>query len=196
MSIPIHPMRIPGRWKEGYVLDYHTTSSNFLGYDEYGHPQFDTVRTEVGELLYRLKYRRRKDALIGLVATSADFIRQWAPRVHVLVPVPPSKMRGIQPVIQLVNGLSEKLQLPLRDVVERTESPKQLKDIFDYNERIKLLENAYRVDAEVIRGKSLLLIDDLFRSGATLNAVTSALYDLGKASAVYAFAPTRTRSAT
>lgn len=56
-------MRVPGSWKEGYVLDYHTKGSDFLGYDEYGHPRFHTVRTEVGELLYRLKYKGRKDAL-------------------------------------------------------------------------------------------------------------------------------------
>ncbi len=55
MAISTHPMRIPGSWNEGYVLGYHAKSSNFVGYNEYGHPRFDTVRTEAGELLYRLK---------------------------------------------------------------------------------------------------------------------------------------------
>ena len=47
-----HPMRIPGVWRQGYVLDYHTIHSAFLGHDEFGNPIFDTKRTEVGELLY------------------------------------------------------------------------------------------------------------------------------------------------
>ena len=38
------------------------------------------------------------------------------------------------------------------------------------------------------------VFDDLFRSGATMNAVTSALYDQGHARDVYALALTRTRS--
>ena len=48
---------ISGNWDAGYVLDKHTRSSTFLGYDEHGHPQFDTKRSEVGEALYQLKYR-------------------------------------------------------------------------------------------------------------------------------------------
>jgi len=196
MAIETHPMRIPGSWKEGYVLDYHTKSSDFLGYDEYGHPRFETVRTEVGELLYRLKYKGRKDSLASLVNAAADFIRQWSPQVDALVPVPPSKDRVTQPVMLLASGLAAVLNLPLQNVVRRAQSPKQLKDVFDYHERIKLLENVHDVNGTGIRGKSVLLVDDLYRSGATLNAVTGALYEKGQAAAVYAFAPTRTRSAS
>ncbi len=35
----------------------HTISSTFLGYNEYGHAQYDTTRSTLGELLYQLKYR-------------------------------------------------------------------------------------------------------------------------------------------
>jgi hypothetical protein len=64
----INPRKIDGPWADGRVLDLHSTGSEFFGYDEYGHEQFDTRRTEVGELLYRLKYRsdasaRRRSAL-------------------------------------------------------------------------------------------------------------------------------------
>lgn len=52
----IHPRQIPGRWRLGYALDLHTVSSTFLGYDDLGHATFDTRRSEIGELLYRLKY--------------------------------------------------------------------------------------------------------------------------------------------
>ena len=196
MGVSIRPMRIPGSWKEGYVLDYHAKSSEFLGYDAYGHPCFDTVRTEVGELLYRLKYRGRKDALEELLAISTEFIRQWGPKVQAIVPVPPSRARVSQPVMRLATGFSEALTLPLRDVVQRKASPKQLKDVFDYHERMRILENAHDVTGTTVRGKSVLLVDDLYRSGATLNAVTSALYEKGKVLSVYVFAPTRTRSAS
>jgi competence protein ComFC len=91
--VSIRPMRIPGRWRAGYVLDYHTLSSSYLGDDEYGHPMFDTKRSEVGELLYRLKYRSDTDALDELVEVTARFVRDWNPGVTILIPVPPSRAR-------------------------------------------------------------------------------------------------------
>jgi len=55
--VEIHPQGIAGSWKSGIALDFHTTSSTPAGYNEFGHMQFDTVRPEIAELLYRLKYR-------------------------------------------------------------------------------------------------------------------------------------------
>lgn len=61
--INISPIKLPGNWFEGFALDLHTISSEFLGYDEYGHEVFDTKRSEMGELLYRLKYGSDKSVL-------------------------------------------------------------------------------------------------------------------------------------
>jgi competence protein ComFC len=51
------PRQLFGKWKAGYALDVHTLSSVPIGSDEFGHMQFETTRSEIGELLYRLKYR-------------------------------------------------------------------------------------------------------------------------------------------
>lgn len=189
-------MKIRGLWKEGYVLDYHTKSSDFVGHDAYGHRRFDTVRTEVGDLLYRLKYRGRKEAVNELISVAATFIRNWNPPVDAIVPVPPTGIRKAQPVLWLAKGLAKRLELPLRDVVRRQESLRQLKNVFDYHERTKLLENAYHVTSTAVSSKPVLLVDDLYRSGATLNAVAGILRTGAKVSAVYAFALTRTRRAS
>ncbi len=50
-------MQVHGNWDLGYVLDWHTQNSTFIGEDEYGKPKFETIRTEIGEKLYQLKYR-------------------------------------------------------------------------------------------------------------------------------------------
>lgn len=191
---PTNPMLIRGAWKAGYVLDYHSSSSVFVGHDAYGHPRWETSRTPVGDLLYRLKYRRDPAALEQLLAVAADFIRSWAPPVEAVVPVPPSKPRASQPVRLLSEGLAKHLALPLLDVVAKTARAQQVKDVFDYHARLTLLDGAHHLTSHDARGKALLLVDDLFRSGATLNAVTSLLLDAGRARAVYAFCPTRTRS--
>jgi predicted amidophosphoribosyltransferase len=189
-------MKIPGSWKDGYVLDYHTKSSDFIGYDEYGHPLFNTIRTPVGDLLYHLKYKGQKAALADLVSVAAEFIRGWGPPVKAIVPVPPSRSRSAQPVMRIAQGLGTLLGIPVHDVVRKAPTAKELKDVFDYHERLKLLANAHSVTSAELRGKAVLLVDDLYRSGATLNAVTASLTSQGKVREVYAFCPTRTRSSS
>ena len=191
----IRPMRIPSRWREGYVLDYHTLGSTYLGDDEYGHPMFDTKRSDVGELLYRLKYRSDQAVLDELVDTAASFVRSRNLGVTILVPVPPSRARAQQPVHMIAESLGRKIGIPVdpSGVVRVKEIP-ELKNVYAYNERLLLLEGAHRVEASVVRGQRVLLFDDLYRSGATMNAITAALYDEGAVADVYALALTRTRS--
>ncbi len=193
----VNPKTLQGRWVDGYALDVHTISSIPLGEDEYGHMQFDTTRSEVGELLYRLKYKSDTSALAELVETAASFLAGWteAKDVKVLVPVPPSRPRATQPVLQVAMALAGKLGIPCEaTAVMKVKETPELKNVFDYNERLKLLEDAHKVDAQKVAGKAVLLFDDLYRSGATMNSIAAALVDVGKASKVVALTLTRTRS--
>ena len=69
-----------------------------------------------------------------------------------------------------------------------------MKYVFDYDERWKLLEGLHEVVRTKVEGRKVLLFDDLFRSGATMNSITAALYEGGQASEVFALTLTRTRS--
>src|ERR1700752_2289804 len=103
--ITTHPMLIPGACRKGYVLDYHTIRSEFLGYDEFGNPMFDTKRTEVGELLYQLKYKRNLEAPGAVVKAATKFVKGWPVTLDVIVPVPPTKVRRFQPVFEIATRL-------------------------------------------------------------------------------------------
>jgi len=70
----------------------------------------------------------------------------------------------------------------------------QLKNVFDFKERVVALADAFTVEKAKIRGKRVLLFDDLFRSGATMNTITECLTTDGGAQVVYALTLTRTRS--
>jgi competence protein ComFC len=193
--VDISPTRIPGRWSNGYALDAHTTSSEFLGHDEYGHPQFASQRSELGELLYRLKFRRDKSVIPEIVEVVATFVESYVPKVDLVVPVPPSTQRTEQPVILLARAIGERIGIPVsEDCVWKIRETSQLKNVFDFDERSRLLDGAFEVDRSVTTGKTVLIFDDLYRSGATLNAVTSLLYDQGGAKDVLALTLTRTRS--
>src|SRR5437763_15875914 len=98
-----NPVELQGAWRRGWALDLHATSSAFLGYDEYGHARYDTTRSPLGELLYQLKYRGQQTA--GQVATvMAEFLNDkpdTLARIEVIVPIPPSTARAVQPVVTI-----------------------------------------------------------------------------------------------
>jgi predicted amidophosphoribosyltransferase len=188
------PRQILGKWKQGFALDLHTLSSIPLGYNEFGHMQFDTTRSEVGELLYQLKNRSDASTVPQLVTDAVTFLKRWNLALDMLVPVPPSSVRAVQPVILLAQGISSQLSLPLVHAVTKTRDTPQLKNIFDLDARLTALEGVHAIDPAMTQGKRVLLFDDLFRSGATLNAITTALYDQGKVAEVFALTITRTRS--
>jgi len=194
--VTINPLGIPGRWREGFALDHHTVGSTYLGDDEFGHPMFDTQRTELGELLYRLKYRSDTTVVDEIIVAAATFITSWNPGIDMIVPVPPSRsQRPVQPVWILAESLSRQLDiLVASDAVARIKEIPELKNVYDYDQRLAILQGVHTIKTDIVRGQRVLLFDDLYRSGATMNAITAALYDHGLAGEVFALAITRTRS--
>jgi competence protein ComFC len=124
-----------------------------------------------------------------------NVIAVWECEFDLLIPVPPTRYRQTQPVLVLAEAIGSKLGLPvLIDSVKKVKSIPQLKSVYDFEERRKLLTDAYKVDSALVQGKTVLLFDELYRSGATLNAITEVLYDQGKAAEIYVLAVTKTRS--
>lgn len=46
------PKEIVGSWEKGYAFDIYSTSSEYLGENEFGKKIFKTSYTEIGELLH------------------------------------------------------------------------------------------------------------------------------------------------
>lgn len=186
---------IKGAWKQGYALDVQTISSVFVGYSETGRPRFDTTRSEVGELLYKLKYQADKTAVDPIANAAVMLLTRWKPGVDLVVPVPPSTQRAVPPVLLVAQAIAKMGNKPCIDCVKTTREPtKQLKNVTDLEERKKLLDGFYTVDPNITKGKRILLLDDLYRSGATMNAITETLLGQGEAASVVALAITCTRS--
>lgn len=188
----VNPRRIQGAWADGRVLDLHSTGSTLLGHNEHGHPEFETHRTEMGELLYRLKYRGEASALTEILDTTEKFIRSWDVEFSVIVPVPPTAVRRVQPLYQVADALGARLRVQVKKIEKSSQKHEQLKNVYDFDERRRLLEGAFVVSRPGVEGERILLLDDLYRSGATLNAVAEALAQAG-AAAVFALALTKTR---
>lgn len=187
VAIEINPRHLYGPWDDGYALDVHTRSSTFLGYDSLGHARFDTVRSPVGELLYRLKYGRDRAAVGPLVDAIRSFLgKMWKPPIEAIVPVPPSVTRKGQPVMLIGTVLSERIGVRLcTTCITKVKRTPQLKDLVEYDKRVAALKDAFALRPAHTKGRSLLLFDDLHGSGATVRAIVKLLKTEGQAKAVY-----------
>lgn len=197
--ININPKEISGNWEKGFTLDIHTISSELMGYNEYGHEIFDTKRSEIGELLYRLKYKSDKSVINEIVEVTVNFlVNDWGINkiIDLIIPALPSNVnRDFQPVIEVAKVISSKLSIEIStNALTKIKGTSQLKNIYDNEERQKILKDAFLVTELIVGGKNILLFDDLYSSGATLNTISCALYEQGKVASVYVLALTRTRS--
>lgn len=194
MGLTINPIKLEGSWRGGYALDLATLSSTPIGHGPTGRMMFETKRPEIGEHLFQLKYRDNKDSAGPIIDTAANFIQPSVKCFDILVPIPPSKNRQLQPVIVLAEGISRKLALPYEPCITTTRATGQHKDIADLEERKKEMDGLYTVDAAKTTNRRILLFDDVYDTGTTLNAITELLLNKGKAASVDVLTITKTRS--
>jgi predicted amidophosphoribosyltransferase len=150
----------------------------------------------LGGLLKKAKYRENKNTLDVLADSASSFIesRNWC--IDYIVPVPPSNLkRKYQPVFELAQRISSTLKKPVCwDCIKKVTETPELKNVHDYAARLKILESAFSVDRNKTHDKVILLLDDQYRSGATLNAISKNLCEDGSAKKIYVLAITKTRS--
>jgi|SRR3990172_6976783 len=188
--IEIHPEPIRGPWIEGFVLDRHVIKSAPIGY--YGqHMQFDTVRSELGELIYQLKNRNGPPG--DIIETAADFVaKQWTCRIDCLIAAPPSVQRAKQPAVVLAEGIAALLKLELLDgVVVKAKPTAAMKDV-PPDKRSALLKGAIQAGPTSVAGRRVLIVDDLWQTGGTMRRVAEVVTAMG-ASEIRALAMTRTK---
>jgi competence protein ComFC len=186
-------IKIEGPWDAGVVIDKHTLSSEFLGNNEYGRPMFDTKRTEIGELVYQLKYQSNQAVLPHIVQLVKESIKSIE-LFDAIVPIPPSNQnRALQPVYLISEAIGKQFNVPVVHALNKN-SLEEMKGVLDKTERIDKLRETVAIQSEYdFNGKAILIIDDLFDSGSTLSVAAELVKDIGKARYVGVLAMTKTK---
>lgn len=187
--------KITGNWKKGIAFDKHTLSSSYLGVDQFGHDKWDNTRSEMGELVYQLKYQGKSDVIPKIVEL-LDRIK-GIEEMDLIVPIPPTDgARQLQPVSLIAQALGKHRNVEvILDLLVKKQGGAQLKNVDDPIERQKLLRDSITIsETRDVSGLKILLVDDLYRSGATLSVATDLLLKQGKAGSVSALTMTMTRS--
>ncbi|HDY7616585.1 TPA: ComF family protein [Vibrio vulnificus] len=190
---------LEGNWDNGFSLDKHKIKSIYTGDNEYGHPTFDTLRTDAGEALYQLKYKSDFDQCNDIAQSIAENIVPRLPDISFIVAMPPSKTRAKQPVVEIANALSNLIDKPcINNIIFKSKTTPQMKDIENREDRIATLLDAFEIDLKVVEqwlpstGYNVLIIDDLFDTGTSLEAATQKLRECDKIAGIFVATVTRT----
>jgi competence protein ComFC len=169
----VRPINLAGNFDSGFALGSYSRGKGRA-----------KRRTPLGQLLYRFKYQQDRRAGQVLAALLCDFVRSWRPfsSCDLLVTVPPSfKSRPFDPVSVLAQELESQTQIPWhRNALRRRKLTKPQKEIREKEVKELNVSNVYQLTGALdLSGKSVLLLDDTFDSGATLDQVSGILREAG-----------------
>ena len=185
--------KIDGPWEHGWVLDKHTLKSTYLGDDAYGHPQYETLRTEVGQATYLLKYKQDWAQAGVLAQTLAENVCPKFESIGFIVPMPASNVRSRQPVNEVAVALGKILNIPVFEkLLVKVPTGQSLKNLDSKSEKAAAIGNSLSINDQISnQGKwNVLLIDDLFDTGASMEAACSTMRSYPKVGNIYVAALT------
>jgi ComF family protein len=158
-------------------------------------PPFSALRSwavfegPVRAAVHQLKYRRNVALGDALARPMADFCRRLDWPVEIVVPVPLGKRRLQERGYNQV-GL---IAMPLAALNRWRYAPRALSRLRETKSQVGLsaverrenVQGAFRADPRPVSGRTILLMDDVATTGATISACAEALLSAG-AKAVFA----------
>jgi len=133
--------------------------------------------------LHTLKYRRNLGIGEAIAAQMADFVRSLHWPVDMLIPVPLGKKRlkerGYNQVGLVARPLAYHLGLRYEPeaLVKARDTRSQVG--LSLSQRSENVQDAYQANSQVVKKKSVLIIDDVATTGSTISACATALLSAG-----------------
>ncbi len=115
-----HPVALDGSWEAGWALGFHSRFSGGAW-----------SRSEVGDFLYRLKYKADAWVLQPIVERAAELAVQHPEltRMDAIVPIPPSMPRDHDPVRTFADALALEVGSAVWPILRKTRQTAPQKDM-------------------------------------------------------------------
>jgi predicted amidophosphoribosyltransferase len=176
----LEPIPLPGPWSYGIALGMHAQ-------DEEG-----TERSPIGALLVDFKYAGHRPLARPLGEALAQTLGSRRP--DVVTHIPSTRRGSFEPACELARATARALRvacLPHFIAVTRKVTPQ--KDLTSLSEKKENVRGAFNVRRpELVKGRQVLIVDDVYDSGATLEEAWRAVRKAG-ASDIIVATVTRTR---
>ena len=178
----VEPITLPGPWSRGIALGMHSESS----------PGSTDERTEIGLLLARFKYQGERRLARPLGEALAGAVQGLS--FDLIVHVPSSRRSTYEPACELGRATARALRVRcLPHLLRLTRRISPQKDLVNQDGKWENVQGAFQVRRpEFVRGRRVLVVDDVYDSGATLGEACRALKAAGAADIAVA-AVTKTR---
>lgn len=137
----------------------------------------------VRKSIYRFKYYNQRDYGLTFAKEMSKELKQtikrWNPQVIIPVPLCQRRRRerGFNQALILAKQLGETEKIPVREWVSRIKETSPQKEL-DKKKRKKNIEDAFLFKAPLPLQR-VLLIDDIFTSGSTINEIAKTLKKQG-----------------
>lgn len=144
--------------------------------------EYDSV---MRESISRFKYKNRREYgdfyVQELIESCGRAVQSW--NIDLIIPIPLHKSRrrkrGFNQAELIAKKLGRKLKIPVSsDTLLRTKKTRPQKELNE-QDRKSNLKNAFAVTQNDIKSKKILLIDDIYTTGSTLDAAASVLLEHG-----------------
>lgn len=184
----LNPQELHGDWGAGYALDFYGLFQPF-------------TYTQIGNLVYQVKYKQDRDAIQPLAEIAAKFVKEdfavngdpVLPGISAIIPIPPSNTtRSFQPVCEIAAKVGKTLNLsvPTNYLIKVRETQRMFR--MPIERRRENIRGAFAVRSQDLKGRCALLFDDVYQTGTTLTEATNVLRRQGGVWRVLVLTLTRT----
>ena len=133
------------------------------------------------KVIHMLKYRGYSSVgkWIGKLVAGKQSIAKFENTNTILVPIPLHKIRsrerGYNQARMIAKGIQTRIKLPIQtDLIKRIKNTRSQTHL-SKAERIENMKNAFAIQEEYIEKENIILVDDVFTTGTTMNCAAKTL---------------------